>query len=747
MNLFLSLIMIVFPGKLFAAEELITEFNQFQTKSSNEYFPSIPEMNGGRFYDSLNVRLVGNWPFGAGYAVAADSTRDLIFYGSGGGVYIFDVSTPSNPIKLSEAIHTSGYVRDFFYDSPTQTLYIAAQWAGLEVWDVSNPTAPNKLGSCMTPLYMLGVTVSGSYAYTANHDSGLCIIDISDPANPYEINHYPQFYGIDVNISWPYVYLLQGDGDYGALMVIDVSNPVNPLQVAWCNIPGGAVHMTRVDTLLYVASYFVDLTVINVANPFSPSVIGSLYILSTGLGYDVEVRGNYAYLADDTGGLRVIDISNPSNPVEIGYYIYPEYAWAIAVLGLYAYVVDNRIGLWIIDISNPSNPQGVACDTLPDYARKVSVSSTYAYVADYYGGLRIVDISEPSLPQEVGYYDSPGRACGVAVIDTFAYVADHWSGLKICNISDPANPIEVGGCGTPSDALDVKVSGDYAYVANWVCGLRIIDISNPSSCYEIGYYDTPGSASNLVLDDTLVYIADRGAGLRIVNVSNPSNPIEIGFYVTPGLVLDVAVSDPYAYVTDWTCGMKIINISNPSSPYQVGYYSPDDYYAYGITASGTYVYLAGISVWTGDWGLNIIDVSDPANPVQVGHYHTPTISYPYDVVVSNDYIYVTDREAGLQIYEFYGTEIAEDRRDIHQQNLMQISNPVKKSLCFTINHSGFVSVTLFDLHGRRIKDIFDGVIHRQKLLSIDFETFSSGVYFVQLETKGYQETQKVILLK
>lgn len=55
-------------------------------------------------FDSLNCRLIGNWPFGLCYAVAYDSSRSLAFMESGGGVYVLDVSNPTQPVKLSEAI-------------------------------------------------------------------------------------------------------------------------------------------------------------------------------------------------------------------------------------------------------------------------------------------------------------------------------------------------------------------------------------------------------------------------------------------------------------------------------------------------------------------------------------------------------------------------------------------------------------------------------------------------------------------
>ena len=55
----------------------------------------------------------------------------------------------------------------------------------------------------------------------------------------------------------------------------------------------------------------------------------------------VAVSGNYAYVADDESGLRVIDITNPSSPFEAGYYDTPGYASGVAVAGNYAYVADG----------------------------------------------------------------------------------------------------------------------------------------------------------------------------------------------------------------------------------------------------------------------------------------------------------------------------------------------------------------------------------------------------------------------
>jgi len=48
-------------------------------------------------------------------------------------------------------------------------------------------------------------------------------------------------------------------------------------------------------------------------------------------------------------GLRVIDISTPSNPSEVGYCDTPDDALGIVISGAYAYVADNNAGLQIYE--------------------------------------------------------------------------------------------------------------------------------------------------------------------------------------------------------------------------------------------------------------------------------------------------------------------------------------------------------------------------------------------------------------
>jgi hypothetical protein len=272
-----------------------------------------------------------------------------------------------------------------------------------------------------------------------------------------------------------------------------------------------------------------QLTILDISNPASPTVTGKTQPLPDIVGCIAFLSG-YIYVADGQGGLRIIDVSDPSAPFEAGFYDTPGDADEVSVAGSFAYVADSS-GLRIIDISDPSAPfEAGFYDT--GYANDVAVSGSFAYVA-VSSGLRIIDISDPSAPFEAGFYDTPDYAMGVTIASNYAYVADRDAGLRIIDISDPSAPFEAGFYDTPNYAWGVTLDGSYAYVADWYAGVRIIDISDPSVPFEAGFYDTPDSAYEVAIAGSYAYVADHGA-LRIIDISNPSAPFEAGFYYQPG---------------------------------------------------------------------------------------------------------------------------------------------------------------------------------------------------------------------
>ncbi|MDP8239937.1 MAG: T9SS type A sorting domain-containing protein, partial [Candidatus Hatepunaea meridiana] len=113
---------------------------------------------------------------------------------------------------------------------------------------------------------------------------------------------------------------------------------------------------------------------------------------------------------------------------------------------------DYRWGLRVVDITDPENPEEVGYCNTPGYACGVAVSGNYAYVADHSSGLRVVNITDPENPEEVGYYDTPGSANGVAISeDGLIYVADY-TNVGVYRFTDPASVDD------PTFSIPVKFS-------------------------------------------------------------------------------------------------------------------------------------------------------------------------------------------------------------------------------------------------------------------------------------------------
>jgi hypothetical protein len=120
----------------------------------------------------------------------------------------------------------------------------------------------------------------------------------------------------------------------------------------------------------------------------------------------VEISGSYAYLATGEGSLWVLDISNPTSPVAVGFYDAPGYAKGVAVSGGYAYVADGEAGLRVLDVSNPANPVEVGFYDTPSEVRNVAVSGNTIYLVDSASGLIILRLTAPL--EDTGFL--PGRS-------------------------------------------------------------------------------------------------------------------------------------------------------------------------------------------------------------------------------------------------------------------------------------------------------------------------------------------------
>jgi len=273
----------------------------------------------------------------------------------------------------------------------------------------------------------------------------------------------------------------------------------------------------------------------------------------------VQVVRHYAYIGDGPF-LRILDVATPTSPVTVGRLRLPgPFVEKIRVSGRFAYIADGTAGLQIVDIANPRSPVRRGGYDTTGTAESVFVSGGLAYVADGTSGVQIVDVSNPSSPTLRGSLGTGYAAHDVFVSGNLAYVAAQY--LLIFDVTNPAKPV-FRSYYYSLLYYNVFISGGVAYLTathtqprgDLYNVLDAIDVTNPDAPKFRGRYgrDASNWAGGFCISNGFAY-AILG-GLCIVDIRNPSSPTLRGFYPYTGLLYprkgDVFVSGDLVYVAE-----------------------------------------------------------------------------------------------------------------------------------------------------------------------------------------------------
>jgi hypothetical protein len=75
----------------------------------------------------------------------------------------------------------------------------------------------------------------------------------------------------------------------------------------------------------------------------------------------------------------------------------------------------------MIDVSDPTLPVELGVFEMPGRPNDVKVAGGLAYVAES-SGLLVIDVSDPALPIQVGAFDTPSGATAVELVGNLACV-------------------------------------------------------------------------------------------------------------------------------------------------------------------------------------------------------------------------------------------------------------------------------------------------------------------------------------
>jgi hypothetical protein len=313
---------------------------------------------------------------------------------------------------------------------------------------------------------------------------------------------------------------------------------------------------------------------------------------------DVFVQDDIAYIANGEDGLRILDVSDLSNPSEIGSFDLKMAVSVIVVEGV-AYVVgegqieNNRLvsdQVIIIDVSDPTVPKllGEVTPEAGFFHRNLSnlaVSEDVVYLTTS-NQLIAIDTSNPSIPVELGAFSffSNVASPGVFFQDGIAYMQAN--NFHVVDFRDLAEPEEIGGFNAEMGS-SVEVVDQVAYIVGWDTGLTILDVSEPARPIKlgqflefIGNYDLlpRGAASRQTFMavsvsgdvaymsfrfgiDQGTYIQSIESGILAIDISDSTEPVLLEKFAEFEQVSSLFAVDDAVFVTDRTRGLFILSMS------------------------------------------------------------------------------------------------------------------------------------------------------------------------------------------
>jgi len=227
--------------------------------------------------------------------------------------------------------------------------------------------SPTALGFVPLPGFQNAVEVAGSYAYLASGGAGLSVVDVTNLELPALVAQLPTPSSAnDVRVLGSVAYAALD----GGLLIADVTDPTHPVRLGSLPLPGGKqVRLAVGGGLVYLVDLSFGLRVVDASNPLQPAVVGALALPGTpravslggsGLG-GFGLAGAYAVVACGDGGVAVVDVSAPAAPRLVGS-TPPDQprAGSVTVRGHLVYVAAGEAaiygGLHVVELADPTNP-------------------------------------------------------------------------------------------------------------------------------------------------------------------------------------------------------------------------------------------------------------------------------------------------------------------------------------------------------------------------------------------------------
>ncbi len=444
---------------------------------------------------------------------------------------------------------------------------------------------------------------------TATYSWQLRVIDFSVDRT-YQFGGLPNCLGVYGNLTFM--------GETRHLLILDTANePTLLSSLEFQYDPKTVVVGSTEDnlTLLYASDGYAGVKIFNITDPSQPELVGN-YDQLGGLASTLDLQGRYLHISVPYVGVVVLNVTNASAPTYNT--TYTSSADSLIIRGNLSYVVDSsNQRFWVFNVSNLSNITEVDNLSISDQ-NQLTLWGNHAFVANGWNSIEIINVTDPTNLSLANTLDG-NYVSDLDVFEDHLYIASAWNGMYIYNVTDIDNPqmvrqIEMGGV----EAVRAPYHGEVYMGLSQDQALIILNTNNLTNISVNRTFEKLTNAQSVFSNGEHLFAFSTDGNLWVYNLSN-KYPKAIGkytqwqsigsmvFHQDSAILINQSGSDPKLHFVD----LSNILALNETSRFDLSVVARQG------RVFENHLYLRN------DLSISILNITNTSKPEQVGQFDLP----------------------------------------------------------------------------------------------------------------------------
>lgn len=539
----------------------------------------------------VDLKVASRLDMGGSYPYGIFIEGNTLYLGQDDGIQLVDITDPLNMqlgAKWKIGYTPAGSSTLTYYNvldlyKKGNIFYLSTGQEGIRTVDMSDPQHPVMLGSYDPDgslIQAIDVSSDGNIIYGASLTDQVHVIDVSNPAQPVRLWYSDTLLGeffrptdvalVDNLLYVPNFYYYEFG--YGVISVVNATQPT-ALEVSKRNEYNGYTlyHFSPFEGGAGTQAWcYFESKDTNEFNHYSANLFGLWYdpltptplrepINMDGSSYTVAFKDQYAYVADEIAGCKVLNISDPQNPLLVNTISTQSHVYNVVVEGDRLYFSAGEDGFYVADITDPANPV-----QLGGYRSQLNIVefgyTFWGWIVDFkvegnqvylgvdisgfvsqYACLEVINIENLSEIKPVGYEGVPGICNSVEKCDNTVFVVGQGQYISM-DVTDPTKVYYKGHFNIPGGGDQIALPAQthpHGYIPAGTSGVQVLDFSDPANIgtqSESTVTNTVTSVASLALPGTLCGISYRGDELLVGSYSKGFSRVNISSKLAPQLV-------------------------------------------------------------------------------------------------------------------------------------------------------------------------------------------------------------------